>query len=164
MKWWTQYPMLLVSKIPQARLSREPIWWSSFINRRGLARSSNTGNVMKKSADITMRGQCPERQEMLQLEAAMSASFSHKTPPFPLIFWMFSILDKIFHDYEMYNVNTFWFAPEIIQVCRWKWVFTSMCFDAASLYSIFTHNLPDHPIIGEYRHIWRWPYAPGRNI
>ena len=87
-----------------------------------------------------------------------------KPTPFPLIFWMFSILDKIFHDYETYNVNTFWFAPEIIQVCKGKWVFTSMCFDAASLYSIFTHNLPDHPIIGEYRHIWRWPYAPGRNI
>ena len=35
---------------------------------------------MKKSADITMRGR-PERQEMLQLEAAMSASYSHKPPP-----------------------------------------------------------------------------------
>ena len=43
-----------------------------------------TENLMKKSsADITMRGR-PERQEMLQLEAAMSASLSHKPPSFLL--------------------------------------------------------------------------------
>ena len=58
-------------------------------------------NVMKKGADITMRGR-PERQEMLQLEAAMSASFSHKPPSLlpsqpTYLEGVFSTLGKTFH-------------------------------------------------------------------
>ena len=57
---------------------------SQFTDVRKYLSEKYLENLMKKiSADITMRGR-PEREEMLQLEAAMSASYSHKPPSFLL--------------------------------------------------------------------------------
>ena len=89
---------------------------------------------MKKSADITMRGQCPERQEMLQLEAAMSASYSHKPPPLFLLnqhIWKksFQFWAKTFHGFgkkaRRFQLQTLFCLLDLVEM----FIFESTSFD-----------------------------------